>query len=260
MTTVPTSAPTPTPIPAPAAASNTTSIAAPVIGSTTVPTPTPAPIAASNATSTAGSTAAPVTGSVVNSSTVVTNTTTTQSPVAAANIQNTMTASIATRLQQNLSPSEFAILITDISQYGTQPQKTLISTMENYLINMALGKPISPTNGILYQYSLYNQILIILQNISTNDFIGAWSLLLRYYYQNNKGVLSAEKVNRFIYLWKQSSGNKDLFTCLNNLLQKTNDVNTMLAVVKTIPFNRLFNSGLNDTARTRLSVYYKIQS
>ena len=256
MTTAPTSAPTPTPTPATAAASNTTSTAAPVTVSTTVPTPTPAPAAASNTTSTA----APVTGSVVNSSTVVTNTTTTQSPVAAANTQNTMTASIATRLQQNLSPSEFAILITDISQYGKQAQKTLISTMENYLINMALGKPISPTNGILYQYSLYNQILIILQNISTNDFIGAWSLLLRYYYQNNKGVLSAEKVNRFIYLWKQSSGNKDLFTCLNNLLQKTNDVNTMLAVVKTIPFNRLFNSGLNDTARTRLSVYYKIQS
>ena len=218
---------------------------------TSVPTPP--------ATSNAEPIAAAVIGSVVSSSTIITNNATVQSPVAAANTQNSMSDSIAARLQQNLSASDFIILITDISQYGTQTQKNLVSVMNTYLDLMAPGKLVSPTNGILQQYSLFNQMLIILQNVSSSDFTGGWSLLLRYYYQNNKGALSPEKVNRFTYLWKQSSGNKDLFTHLNNLLQKTNDVSTMTAVTKTISFNKLFLV-ITETAKNRLSSYYKIQA
>ena len=228
--------------------------------STVIPTPTTTPtLTPRSSTSNTTSIEAPVIGSVINSSTVVTNNATVKSPVAAANTQNTMTVSIATRLQENLSVSDFAILITDISQYGTQTQKNLVSVMNIYLDLMAPGKLISPANGILQQYSLFNQMLIILQNVSSSDFTGGWTLLLRYYYQNNKGTLSPEKVNRFIYLWKQSTGNKDLFVSLNSLLEKTNDVTTMLTVAKTIPFNKLFLI-ITETAKNRLASYYKIQA
>ena len=228
---------------------------------TVVPTPSPTPQAPTPTPPVfnAAPTPQPATGSVVNSSTVTTNTPSNQSPVAAANTQNTMTTSIATRLQQNLSVSDFAILITDISQYGTQSQKYLVSVMTTYLNNMAPGKLISPTNGILQQYNLFNQMQIILQNIPSGEFVGAWSLLLRYYYQNSKGALSPSKANRFIYLWKQSSGNKDLFVNLNNLLEKTSDVTTMLTVTKSISFNKLF-SIITPIAKSRLASYYKIQA
>ena len=228
--------------------------------STVIPTPTTTPtLTPRSSTSNTTSIEAPVIGSVINSSTVVTNNTTAKSPIAAANTQNTMTVSIATRLQENLSANDFTILTTDISQYGTQTQKNLVSVMNTYLDLMAPGKLISPINGILQQYTLFNQMIIILQNVPSSEFTGGWSLLLRYYYQNSKGAFSPEKANRFIYLWKQSSGNKDLFTHLNSLLQKTNDVSTMLIVAKTIPFNKLF-SIITETAKSRLANYYKIQA
>jgi hypothetical protein len=203
----------------------------------------------------------PATGTVVASSAPVpgqgTGGPTPTNPLDAAVAAQTMAESITARLQKNLSATDFGDLLADIQRYGTGSLKNLVVFMTAYVAAMAPGRPITAIEGVRQQYGLWGQLRILLEQIPGEEFRDAWTLLLRFAYQQKAGVFKETHLFRFADQWSWSRDEQQGFYNLLTLAKKTAEPGKLREGLKSIDLGKAIAVGLSDTAKQRLTAYYK---
>lgn len=140
----------------------------------------------------------------------------------------------------------------------------LISTLEEYIRELAPRKVISDKNGANIQMRLWTTIKnLINRDQSYDEFKTTWNVILSYYreYGDERDVLGMRYSNRFFHEWPGTFDDSMCFQLIIQLLQITvePDQNRRARAMRLVNLDRCFPANIfSDDARQRVFQYYKV--
>lgn len=169
-------------------------------------------------------------------------------------IASTVQASVVDT--QSIPLDAFDEKIKDLKLNGTPAQKSMISTLENYIREMKPGKSIyNPGVGARLQYNLWRMISSIIHD-SPDEFKTNWNLLLAFFEKHKDGVFHDHYINRFTEAWAWSEDDSVAFQQLAHLIKHTANRQTRQKNIKTINLPAALSKGLTEEGRQRLVMFY----
>lgn len=171
-------------------------------------------------------------------------------PVVKPKAQNTEKPVVAT---PNLADT-----VAQIKKSGTLAQKSLVTAIENYMANMAPGKPVDPDTGVKHQYALWKTIHNLVHNAPASEFKSLWSLLLAFFNTYKEGVFHDRYLFRFSEYWSYSNEELNGFQRVLNLINLSCDPATRAIGLRQVNLDTTLRDGFSEEARQRLLNFYKV--
>lgn len=140
----------------------------------------------------------------------------------------------------------------------------LISTLEEYIRELAPRKVISDKNGANLQMRLWTTIKnLVNRDQSYDEFKTTWNVILSYYrqYGDERDVLGMRYSNRFFHEWPGTFDDSICFQLIIQLLQITvePDQDRRARAMRLVNLDRCFPANIfTDEARQRVFQYYKV--
>ncbi len=155
------------------------------------------------------------------------------------------------------APTDFESKIKYLLENGTVTEKEVIRVMENYISELAPGKPVDAATGVRIQYGLWKLIQNVTHNVPLDHFGGAWTLILDYFKQYATTVFSERYVYRFADAWTYPTSELRSFQAAINLIKLTANKETRALGLKQVDLEKVFSTGLLAEARQRLLTFYQ---
>jgi hypothetical protein len=172
------------------------------------------------------------------------------------NLNTEESSSVVVQNTQQTITTDFETQMNGFKQNGTVAEKSLISGIEQYMKNMAPGKPIDFDVGARQQYQFWKLISGLAENSKTEDFKKLWSILLTYYKKYKTGVFHERYVFRFSENWVWSESELHGFQRVINVINLTCDPAERISGLKQVSLDRSLSEGFTDDARQRIVSYY----
>lgn len=154
------------------------------------------------------------------------------------------------------SLSDFQIHVNHMKTTGSATVRSLILSLESYMLAMAPGKPISGADGHLQQYTLWKVIYNLAHRCPQEEFKAAWSLLLAFFNEYKDGVFEERYIFRFSEEWNKTRPELVGFQRVINLLKVTANPSTRNQSLKQVDLNRNLADGFTEEGRQRIVAFY----
>lgn len=144
--------------------------------------------------------------------------------------------------------------IAKINTSGSTREKFVIASIQSYIDQIGVGRPIDIDVGVRAQQSLYRTILNIVN--SDEDFTNAFKLLIAFVREHRTGVFADTHAFRFFEFAKPG---QEWTTTLSNLLALlivASGVNNKRDVHSIIKVSKAVQTGLSEAARQRIIQYF----
>lgn len=155
-------------------------------------------------------------------------------------------------------PTNLSDIVAQIKKSGTIAQKSLVTSIEAYMTNMAPGKPVKTDDGAKYQYQLWKTIQNLAHNAPVEEFKSLWNLLLMFVNQHKQGVFHDRYLFRFSEYWVHSIEELNGFQRILNLINLTCDPATRALGLRQINMDATLTDGFTDEARQRILSFYRV--
>lgn len=166
------------------------------------------------------------------------------------------TPAVVVQNTQQTEVTDFNSMMNNFKQNGTVAEKSLISGIEQYMKNMAPGKPLDFDSGARFQYQFWKLISNIAETAKPDEFKKLWSILLAYYREFKTGVFHERYVFRFSENWIWSEAELNGFQRVLNIINLTCDPKERAIGLKQVSLDRSLSEGFSDDARQRIVGYY----
>lgn len=178
-------------------------------------------------------------------------------PTPAPVVTNTQTPAPAKETPAPANAS-FDVLLQNLKNKGSLSEKSLIQSLESYLVAMQPGRPITDTEGMQHQYTLWRTIHSVVHQVTHEDFAKHWNLLLAFFaqYQGDNQVFHDRYVFRFSEHWTRDESELQAFQRILNLIKLTSNPNTRKQNLKQVSLNRTLEVGFSEEARQKLLSFY----
>jgi hypothetical protein len=167
------------------------------------------------------------------------------------------TTEVSTSAREALSIFDQLLERTRVA--GTPQQKNLVRQLQQYMEEVAPGKPVTRADGAKWQQTLWVALKGVVDNSDNLEFRKQWFIVLSFFNENGgkKQVFNGRYVFRFAEMWSRSPDELDAMQRLINIIHLTANPEERNQGLKQVDLDRSLATGFSPMARQNLISFYK---
>lgn len=154
--------------------------------------------------------------------------------------------------------TELEQLVAKAKAEGNPFRAGIITVLETYLENMKPGKPVEPAQGAKHHYTLWHNLLSIINNCPEDEFRATWNLVLAYFNLNKDSALGDRYIFRFMHEWSQGNDQCKAYQFIINMIKLTMDPKERAHGLKQVSIDRSLTDAISENGRSKLLSFYQV--
>jgi len=149
----------------------------------------------------------------------------------------------------------FEALVEKIQASGSESEKRVLVTLQNYMSRMKPGMPVNESEGAQAQFVLWNLFITVIER-TTENFNDSLAIILAFFDKFKDGVFNERYALRFMEHVKLDASQRTSFAALINLFRLTADPQSRKAALAQVDLKRTLDKNFSEKGRQRVIQFF----